>query len=77
MAETSFRRGLLGRTYLMPLIIAVISSAGLLFALIGDGLWDYLSWLALGFPVAIGLWFSKRRASHGARNTRANDTSVC
>lgn len=53
----------------MPLIIAVISSAGLLFALIGDGLWDYLSWLALGFPVAIGLWFwlckraSERRAS--------------
>ena len=57
MAATPVRRGLLGRTYLMPLIIAVVSSAGLLFALIGDGLWDYLSWLALGFPVAIGLWF--------------------
>jgi len=63
MAASALRRGLLGRTYLMPLVIAVISSAGLLFALIGDGLWDYLSWLALGFPVAIELWFSNRRSS--------------
>ncbi|HZJ13068.1 MAG TPA: hypothetical protein VFD26_10565 [Methyloceanibacter sp.] len=65
MAATPVRRGLLGRTYLKPLVIALVSSAGLLFALIGDGLWDYLSWLALGFPVAIGLWFWLRRAWPG------------
>jgi hypothetical protein len=70
MAASPLRRGLLGRTYLMPLIIAVISSAGLLFALIGDGLWDYLSWFALGFPVAIGLWFSNRRSRDQRRSTR-------
>jgi len=69
MAASALRRGLLGRTYLMPLIIAMISSAGLLFALIGDGLWDYLSWLALGIPVAIGLWFSNRRSLDQRRST--------
>lgn len=67
MAASTLRRGLLGPTYLMPLIIAVVSSAGLLFALIGDGLWDYLSWLALGLPVAIGLWFSNRHQPTGTR----------
>lgn len=61
-------RGLLGRTYLMPLVIGVVSTAGLLFALIGDGPWDTLSWLALGFPVAIGLWFWFRRT--GSRTQR-------
>jgi hypothetical protein len=70
MAATPVLRGLLGRTYFMPLIIAVVSSAGLLFALIGDGLWDYLSWLALGFPVAIALWFSQRRSRNQRRGGR-------
>jgi len=69
MAASALRRGLLGRTYLMPLIIAMISSAGLLFALIGDGLWDYLSWLALGIPVAIGQWVSNRRSLDQRRST--------
>ena len=45
----------------MPLVIAVLSAAGLLFALMGDGVWDWVSWCALGFPVAIGLWFAMRR----------------
>jgi hypothetical protein len=52
----------------MPAIIAAVSSAGLLFALIGDGLWDYLSWFALGFPVEIGLWFWLRK--HDGRKTQ-------
>lgn len=69
MAVAPVRRGLLGRTYLMPLIIAAVSCAGLLFALIGDGMWDYLSWLALGLPVAIGLGFWLRK--NDSRRSRA------
>ena len=38
-----------------PLAVAVISSVGLLAALFGDGLWDAVSWIALGVPVAICL----------------------
>ena len=69
MATLPARRGLLGRTYLIPLVIGTISSAGLLFALIGDGPWDYLSWLALGLPVAVGAWFSIRPRDR--KSTRA------
>jgi hypothetical protein len=35
-------------TWAAPIGIALISSVGMLSALLGDGLWDALSWLALG-----------------------------
>ena len=38
-----------------PTVLAAISSAGLLAALLGDGPWDLLSWVTLAVPVAIGL----------------------
>jgi hypothetical protein len=50
-------RSLLGPTYLLPTLIAIVSGAGLVFALVGDGIWDAASWLGLGLPVAIALWF--------------------
>ncbi|MFO2462173.1 hypothetical protein OOJ96_19015 [Pseudomonas sp. 15FMM2] len=40
----------------VPLAIGVLSAAGLFAALLGDGLWDSLSWIGLGIPVAIGTW---------------------
>jgi len=43
------------------MVIAIVSSAGLVFALLGDGLWDWLSWLALGATVAVGIGFWSRR----------------
>jgi hypothetical protein len=36
-----------------PLLIALLSIAGLVAALVGDGIWDIFSWLALGIPVII------------------------
>lgn len=39
-----------------PVAIALLSAGGLLFALLGDGLADTLSWLALAVPVAISGW---------------------
>jgi hypothetical protein len=44
-----------------PASIAAVSALGLLAALLGDGPWDALSAAALGFPVAVALYFSMRK----------------
>ncbi|HWV65661.1 hypothetical protein [Chitinophaga sp.] len=36
-----------------PLLIALLSLAGLIAALVGDGVWDVFSWIALALPVII------------------------
>jgi hypothetical protein len=50
-----------------PLAIGVITALGLTTALLGDGLWDWMSWIALALPVAVavGYWHlgGKRAAS--------------
>ncbi len=46
----------LWRVFGIPLLIAIVSLIGLLSALIGDGLWDALSWAALALPLATILW---------------------
>ncbi|WP_330564713.1 hypothetical protein [Pseudomonas yamanorum] len=40
----------------IPLAIGLLSAAGLFAALLGDGLWDSLSWAGLGIPAVIGSW---------------------
>jgi uncharacterized membrane protein len=47
----------LSQIFAMPLLIALISAAGLISALIGDDSWDMFSWLALGLPVVLYLAF--------------------
>jgi hypothetical protein len=44
-----------------PLLLGVLSIAGLLAALLSEGAGRYFSWLALGAPVAITAWFFARR----------------
>ena len=39
--------------FAVPVLIAVVTAAGLIFALVGDGIWDAISWLLLFLPVAI------------------------
>ena len=51
----------LGAIFFVPAIVAAASCAGLLSALLGDGPWDGLSWLALSVPVAVTLWCVLRR----------------
>lgn len=53
--------------FLMPVILAVVSGAGLTFALLEDGLWDVASWVALSIPVAVPLACIARRAHDGDR----------
>jgi xanthosine utilization system XapX-like protein len=44
-----------------PVLLAVLTLVGLVAALLGDGIWDLVSALTLGAPVAAGVWFSLRR----------------
>ncbi len=43
-----------------PLAIALVSALGLVGALLGDGQWDWLSWVGLGVPCVAALWFGWR-----------------
>ncbi len=48
--------------FLVPAIIAVIVAFGLVSALLGDGVWDALSWLALLLPVMVIAYCWSRRS---------------
>ena len=50
----------IGTIYRVPLFIAVVSVVGLSSALLGDGMWDALSWLALTVPVALAAMHWRR-----------------
>ncbi|MFN3788848.1 hypothetical protein [Massilia sp.] len=45
----------------MPVLLAVLTAIGLVAALFGDGVWDLVSSLTLGAPVAVGAWYALRR----------------
>ena len=44
---------MLGQIFAVPALIGVMSIVGLVAALVGDGVWDGLSWLMLLTPVVI------------------------
>jgi hypothetical protein len=39
-----------------PAGLAVLSIVGLVAALVDDGFWDALSWIALGIPAVLCVW---------------------
>jgi hypothetical protein len=43
----------LGQIFALPVLIGAMSIAGLVSALVGDGVWDGLSWLMLVTPIVI------------------------
>jgi hypothetical protein len=51
------QRQSLRATFLAPLVIAIVSTAGLISALVGDGVWDVVSWVGLSVPVAVMVWY--------------------
>ncbi|OKO76980.1 hypothetical protein [Bradyrhizobium sp. NAS96.2] len=51
----------LSQIFAAPLVIAIVSTVGLVSALVGDGWWDAVSWAALGLPVLLYLLFVWRR----------------
>lgn len=51
----------LRRIFFWPAVLALLTVAGLISALVADGAWDALSWLLLLIPVALGIvlgWFA-------------------
>jgi uncharacterized membrane protein YfcA len=50
-----------GPVWTMPIVLAVLTIAGLVGALLEDGWWDWVAALALAAPVAVGAWYSWRR----------------
>jgi hypothetical protein len=47
------RRQTLRQIFSVPLAIGLLSSIGLVTALVGDGWWDGLSWVVLALPVVL------------------------
>lgn len=51
----------------VPVVLALSTAVGLVAALLGDGVWDWLSALTLGIPALIGAWCCLRgRAQRAA-----------
>jgi hypothetical protein len=44
----------------MPILLGLLTTVGLVSALLGDGIWDIVSAFALGVPVLAGAWYSLR-----------------
>jgi len=43
------------KVFAVPLVMGLLSAAGLFAALLGDGVWDSLSWIGLGIPALFSL----------------------
>ncbi len=51
----------LTQIFAAPLVIAIVSTVCLISALVGDGWWDAVSWVARGLPVLLYLLFIWQR----------------
>ena len=61
------------RIWTAPIYIGVISTVGLIAALLSDdGVGDYLAWLSLGIPVAVVLWYAPPRRSQKQQDTNTS-----
>jgi hypothetical protein len=66
----TMRRGTVLRVWGVPLLLMAATALGLVAALLGDGVWDALSWAALGVPLATVCWYAfARRSARHARCT--------
>ncbi|MBN9499768.1 MAG: hypothetical protein J0H39_23725 [Alphaproteobacteria bacterium] len=56
------RRQTTTQIFAVPLLLAILSIVGLVSALVGDGAWDGLSWIALGIPIVLCGYFLLKRS---------------
>lgn len=52
-----------GRVFGIPALLALLSSIGLISALVGDGVYDIVSWLGLGIPIIVILYAMTQRTA--------------
>ena len=60
MSGVNRQRQSLAQMFRWPIVLAVATLIGLLSALIGDGLWDGVSWGLLVLPVLTGFYLGWR-----------------
>lgn len=46
-------RRTLSQIFAMPIVLGILSTIGLVSALIGDGAWDAVSWITLAVPIVL------------------------
>lgn len=46
----------LSRIFAVPLVLGLVSTIGLVAALVGDDVWDAIGWIGLGIPLAVAAW---------------------
>lgn len=51
------------KVWFWPIVIGLLSTAGLIIGLIYDDLGDAFAWVTLGIPVALSLWYGWWRRS--------------
>ena len=44
-------------TFAVPAVMGLLSTVGLVAALLGDDIWDWLSWATLAVPVLVVAYF--------------------
>ncbi|HWB14792.1 MAG TPA: PepSY-associated TM helix domain-containing protein [Vicinamibacterales bacterium] len=66
------QRGTDGPLWRMPIVLAVTIGVGLVSALLGDGIWDALSWLCLAAPIVIVARHLGRAATGASARSRTH-----
>ena len=67
MSAVTRRRGLI-RIFAVPAILAVLTIFGLTSGILGDGIWDAISWIALGIPIAVVVFHLCRSSARERRH---------
>ncbi|AUC94859.1 MULTISPECIES: hypothetical protein [Bradyrhizobium] len=49
--------------FLAPVLLCAVIAFGLISALLGDGIWDQASWLALALPLVVIVFYVSRRGN--------------
>ena len=62
MMRARARHQTVRQIFTWPVVVAILSVVGLLSALLGDGIWDGVSWAVLAVPVALYFGFIRRGA---------------
>jgi hypothetical protein len=51
--QATSRRHLFARIFAVPALLALLIAVGLTAGVLGDGVWDVISWIALSTPLVV------------------------